>query len=76
MSVQFDEPAQTFSTHPKKRQTSSFSSIVIKTGLVKTETGAQIVLLIIAAALLAASFTLFIRANQEPPAPTPAQVVL
>ena len=75
MSVEFDEPPAMVSVRNQK-QSSSFSRLVIKTGIVKTETGAQIVLLVLAVALLLGSAFFFIRLNTEAPAPTPAQVVL
>jgi hypothetical protein len=55
---------------------SSLSQLIIKTGIIKTETGAQIVLLIVSVMLLITASTLFMRANVEPPAPTPEQTAL
>ncbi len=74
MTVQFNEPSYESVRRPVK--TSSFSSLVIKMGLAKTERGAQLALLIVAFALILIAGFLFMKTNTKPPAPTPEQVAL
>jgi hypothetical protein len=50
--------------------------MVIGTGLVKSESAAQIVLFIIAVVLIIVAAVLFMGSAKQPPAPTPEQVVL
>ena len=76
MSVEFNEPESSVSVRSSNKKPSFFIGIVRKTGLVETDAGAEIVLLIIATVLIALSAVLFVRGNTAPPAPTPADYAL
>ena len=71
MSVEFDEPELSTPARFAKKRLSPFIIIILKTGLVKTETGAQIVLLALAGILIVVSAILFMQSNAQPPVPTP-----
>jgi hypothetical protein len=75
MTVEFDEAAPTGPSRPPERP-SFFTGLVLKTGLVKTAKGAQVVILILALLLLAATVFQFKQANIQAPFPTPEQVAL
>lgn len=75
MAVEFNEPASMVSARGASRP-SFFIRFMIRTGLVKTERGAEMLLLILAGLLLAFSAFLFLRHSTLPPAPTPEQVAL
>lgn len=75
MDVEFNEPpALTRKAGPTA--SSGLSQLVINVGLAKTPKGAQLVLLIAVVFLLLLTGFLFAGASKQPPAPTPAQVVL
>lgn len=77
MSVEFNEPAITPSARASSMKKPSFLiNTIIKTGIVKTEQGAQVVLMLIAAVLLILSYVMFTTANQPLPSPTPEQVAI
>lgn len=76
MSVEFEEPPVVVGNAMASKKKFSFSALLIKTGLVKTEATAQLILLVVAVLLIITSGFLFFRSNSEPPAPTPAQTVL
>lgn len=75
MSVQFNEPQSTVSVRPAQRS-SKLAQFVIKTGIVKTETGAQIVLLVVGIVLIVLSAFLFMKGNVKLLEPTPEQTAL
>ncbi len=78
MAVEFNEPTATVSPRVAEARKSSWSltTLLIKTGLVKTEAGAQTILLIISALALMGAVFFFSSGAKGPPAPTPEQVVL
>lgn len=75
MGVEFNEPAATASSRPPVRQ-SFFIRSIIKTGVVKTEQGAQVVLIILAVVLIGLAVYLFRHTNVAPPVPTADQIGL
>ena len=75
MTVEFDEVAPTGPSRPPERP-SFFAGLVMKTGIVKTPKGAQVVILILALVLLAATVFQYRQANIQAPFPTPEQVAL
>ncbi len=75
MAVVFNEPSAVTRSGVRKR-VSFFSRAVIGTGIVKTETGAQVVLFVIGALCLLAAVYFLKDSAKSPPQPTPAQVVL
>lgn len=76
MSVEFNEPESTTSVRPSNKKPSFFIGIIRKTGLVKTDAGAEMVLLLMAIVLIGLSAVLFVQGNTEPPAPTPADYAI
>ncbi len=74
MSVEFNEPTAYVRT--RTEEGSAFSRFFMKLGLVKSPTGAQILMFFVALILIICAGYLFRIANEKPPAPTPAQVVL
>lgn len=74
MSVEFNEPA--VYTRVRTDSTSALSRFFLKLGIVKSPTGAQILMLFVALILVVCAAYLFRIASEKPPAPTPAQVVL
>ena len=59
-----------------RTRTSFFSRTVMRTGIVKTQTGAQLVLLVLGVLLILLAFYFFKDATKTPPQPTPEQVAL
>lgn len=76
MPVEFDEPQVTTRSVARPERISSLSKLVIKTGIVKTEQGAQLLFFVLAALLIALSVFFFVGSSSSPPQPTPAQVIL
>lgn len=78
MAVEFNEPTATVSRRVAEARKSSWSltTLLMKTGLVKTEAGAQTILLVITALALIGAVFFFTSSTQGPPVPTPEQVVL
>ncbi len=74
MAVQFNEPAAY--VRNRADRPSAFSRFFLKLGIVRSVTGAQILMLFVALILIICAGYLFRVANEKPPAPTPAQVVL
>jgi hypothetical protein len=70
MAVQFDE-GPVMATRSSVRRTSFITNLVLKTGLVKTERGAKIVLLgvLVLALLLTTLFVQRTNIEVEPPSP-------
>lgn len=75
MPVEFNEPIPQSSRPESARKMSGLSKLLIGTGLVKTEAGAQLVLFVIAVLAIAASAFLFVEASKGPPAPTLEQLI-
>ncbi|HRH24305.1 MAG TPA: hypothetical protein PK109_01795 [Candidatus Paceibacterota bacterium] len=75
MTVEFDEAVPSGQTRPAPKP-SFFTSLIIKTGIVKTPGGAQIVMGIIALALLALTLFQFKHVTTQAPLPTPEQIAL
>lgn len=76
MSVEFNEPAALTRVRPGGGKVTGITGLIIKTGIVKTTTGAQVVLLLVAVACFVVAGILFSRTSSVPPAPTPAEVLL
>lgn len=74
MSVEFNEPASVMNTRAAAKPPSLLSRLLIKSGIVKTETGAQAVFVIIIILALAGTVFLFSKGALEPPAPTYEQI--
>ncbi|MGB4076694.1 MAG: hypothetical protein WBK28_03255 [Minisyncoccia bacterium] len=66
MAVKFNEPEALERTTDRKR-VSALSKLVLQTGLVKTEMGAQRVLISLAFLVFLIAVFLFIRMQQTPP---------
>lgn len=76
MAVIFNEPQTLRSSRPQKKTVSFFTQMVISTGIVKTETGANWVLFVLAVICIVASVFMYNDGVRKPPAPTPQQVVI
>jgi hypothetical protein len=75
MVVEFNEPgADARVARPAK--VSGLSKLIIGTGLVKSEQGAQIIFLVLALVCIVLSAYMYATSGKESPQPTPAQVAL
>ncbi len=75
MPVEFDEPIPESTRPAVSKKPSLLSGLLMKTGLVKTEQGAQVVYLIVAVLALAGAAYFFVSSTKVPPSPTPSQLV-
>lgn len=75
MPVEFDESVPEPSRAASAKKVSGLSELLIKAGIVKSETGAQMIYLLIAVLALAASAYLFASSTKGPPPPTLEQLV-
>lgn len=71
-NVQFDEP--TFASSARTKRTSSLEKIVFSTGLAKTSSGAQMVLLVGAIVMIVVAVFLVFPKHAKTPVPPPVPV--
>lgn len=72
MGVEFNEPTFSSSREGGSGKKSSFEQFIINTGIVRTETGARFILVVVALVMLALAGFLFIDSGSVPPPPNPA----
>lgn len=71
MAIEFNEPAR-LASRQSPRRAKGLTGLFIKTGLVKSEGGARLLMLFIAVIALAAVFFLLMNGPKEVPLPNPA----